>query len=158
MKGLRRLNDPSMRITYSPRVDAMAVELAPTSRSVRTQHLSPDFALDFDVEGRLMTIEILNASLYYPSEVLARLESPARFITIEEAAEESRLAPDTLRKQIANGRLTARKHGRDWLVAGHDLWNYLESREPRGRPPADPRARRRKRPAVGRKRKGGADR
>ena len=151
MSEIRRANDPRMRITYDPQVDAMAVDLAPNGRSVRMQHLSPDFALDFDGTGRLIPVEVLNASQYYPPGVLALLESPAAYLTIAEAAAESRLAPDTLRKQIANGRLAARKHGRDWLIAGHDLWNYLESREARGRPPADPVARKRKARSIARK-------
>ena len=153
MKALRRSNDPHMRITYDPSVDAMAVALAPTSRSARTQHLASDVLADFDAQGRLITIEILNASAYYDSDVLKALDSAAEYLTIAEAAAESRLAPDTLRKQVASGRLAARKHGRDWLIAGHDLMNYLESREARGRPPADPTARRRKARMIGNRRK-----
>jgi excisionase family DNA binding protein len=130
-----------MRITYDPIADAIAVALAPEGRSARTRHLSSDVALDFDARDRLIGVEVLNASLYYASGALALLDSGAEYLTVAEAAVESRLAPDTLRKQIANGRLAARKHGRDWLIAGHDLLNYLESREASGRPPDDPRAR-----------------
>lgn len=155
MKALRRANDPHMRITYDPSADAMAVDLAPTSRSARTQHLSDDVLVDFDARGRLTSIEILNASAYYDSAALKALDSPAEYLTIAEAATESRLAPDTLRKQVASGRLAARKHGRDWLIAGHDLWNYLESREARGRPPSDPTARRRKARTISNRRRAG---
>lgn len=122
-----------MRFTYDPEVDAIAVELAPGTKSMRTKSIGPDVNIDFDSGGRLISLEVLNASAYYATHELAAMESPAHLLTLAEAAEESGLSAATLRKQIHNEKLHAIKRGRDWMVAEHALWNYLETRDPRGR-------------------------
>ena len=43
---------------------------------------------------------------------------------------------------LNKGRLAGEKRGRDWFVDATALMNYLESREPRGRPARNPKARR----------------
>ena len=50
------------------------------------------------------------------------------------------LDPATLRQHIHRGALKAGKRGYDWLVARHELYNYLERREARGRRPAKRRS------------------
>jgi len=138
-----------MRITYSPDVDALAVELIPDGRSARTQELAPDINLDWDREGRLMTVEILQASAFYPLDKLMQLDDGTEWLTLAEAeaegAEEGGPSAATLRSLIHKGRIPARKVGRELQIAGHELWNYLENRAPSGRPgrrrAAKPRAR-----------------
>lgn len=122
---------PDILITYDPEADAVAIELGekPHGR-VRTKRLTTDHRADFDARGRLTGIEILNASQHYPRLTLERLPSGAEWLTLTEAAKESGLKAGTLRVQINKGRLPAVKRGRDWLVAGHELWNYLERRTP----------------------------
>jgi len=52
-------------------------------------------------------------------------------MTIPEAAKVLGLAPSTLRHQIANKRLRARKMGRTWYVTAEEVERYrLESRIP----------------------------
>jgi uncharacterized protein YuzE len=131
-----------MQMTYSPTADAVAIELAPEATSARTQHMGPDIIADFDARGRLVSLEILNASDHYPAAALQQLSAPVEYLTLAEAAKESGLAPATLRLQASRQRLAAVKRGRDWLIPRHALWNYLENREPSGRPPASTRARR----------------
>lgn len=97
--------------------------------------------MDLTPDGRLTAVEVLDASSRYPVESLRTLESPADWMTLVDAAEESGLAPDTLRRQALSGRLAARKHGRDWLVSRAALWSYLETRAPSGRPPASRKGR-----------------
>ncbi len=65
-----------MKMTYSAVVDALAVELDPTATSVRTVPLGPDYRADFDDRGRIIALEILNASQYYDIRTLEKLESP----------------------------------------------------------------------------------
>ena len=45
-------------------------------------------------------------------------------LTLTEAAERLGVAPSTLRRQIANGRLRARKLGRDWTVSEREVERY----------------------------------
>lgn len=83
--------------------------------------------------GRLVAIEVLDASKLVPREVLEKHPYPVEYMTLEEAGKESGLSPATLRRQINNGRIEAIKRGRDWLIDELSLINYLESRGPAGR-------------------------
>lgn len=124
-----------MRFIYSREVDALTVELVPKGRTERMVKLGPTCNADVDAKGRLIAIEILDASTWYPKAALEQLEAPTpHYLTLAEAAAEAKLAPVTLRAQITNGKLVGMKQGRDWLVARHELWNYLENRAPQGRP------------------------
>lgn len=131
-----------MRVTYDPTADALAIELAPEAQTARMVKLAPTVNADFDARGRLVTIEILNASAWYPPEQLEGLPSAVEYLSLAEAAEESGLSHDTLRRQIHLKRLPAEKRGRDWVVPRHELLNYLENRDPRGRPARRRKARR----------------
>jgi excisionase family DNA binding protein len=53
-------------------------------------------------------------------------------VTIDEAAATLGLSPQTLRNQIANGRLEAVKHGRDWWIEPQAIERYRE--RSRGQP------------------------
>lgn len=48
-----------MKITYAPEIDALYIRLRETT--VTTQHLGEGLAADYDTEGRLAGIEILDA-------------------------------------------------------------------------------------------------
>jgi uncharacterized protein YuzE len=131
-----------MRMTYDPGVDALMIKLDSTTRVARMKAISPTTFLEFDAKDRLLGIEILDASALYPDANLRVLESPVEWLTLAEAGREAGLSPETLRKQLQAGRLEGRKRGRDWQVAHNALWNYLEERDARGRPPASARGRR----------------
>lgn len=45
-------------------------------------------------------------------------------MTLTEAAALLGVTPDTLRQQIAKGKLTATKHGRDWWVTDAEVKRY----------------------------------
>ena len=45
-------------------------------------------------------------------------------MTLREAAERIGVTPDTLRQQIANGKLRATKRGRDWWVTKGEVERY----------------------------------
>lgn len=51
-----------MKITYDPAVDAIYIKLNEKPRRRGTQRVTPDFILDYDEQGNVQGIEILNAS------------------------------------------------------------------------------------------------
>jgi uncharacterized protein YuzE len=139
----------SVEITYDPHVDALVVLL--TKRGGKSAHSCvtsreaiSGIYVDEDENGNLVAIEVLDASTRISRKQLDSLPSPVRILSLAEAAKLSRLAPDTLRSQINKGRLKAEKRGRDWTVSETELFNYLESRDARGRPSRRGPARRRK--------------
>jgi YD repeat-containing protein len=123
-----------MRITYDPSADALAVSLIDRGKVVKTVRQADDVQLDYDAAGHLVAIEVLAASAHFERVTLARFDSPATWLTLTQAAEEAGLSPATLRVQLNNGRIRGEKRGRDWFIAQHELWTYLESRAPQGRP------------------------
>jgi len=48
-----------VKITYDPEVDALYIQFLDTT--VTTEHLAEGIAVDYDAEGRLAGIEILDA-------------------------------------------------------------------------------------------------
>ena len=67
-----------MKITYDREVDALYIRF--TDTTVTTQHLAEGIAVDYDADGRLAGIEILDAK--------RRLGDPAAFrqVILEEVA------------------------------------------------------------------------
>ena len=67
-----------MRITYDQEVDALYIRFKETT--VTTKHLGEGIAADYDAEGRLAGIEILDA--------MKRLDDPTVFkqVTLEDVA------------------------------------------------------------------------
>ena len=124
------------RFRYDATADALAIELTEDARSAKTVRVSPTVALDFDKKGRLITVEVLQASTHVDPAALAQLPSAADQLTLLDAERESGVKASTLRVQLNAGRLKGVKRGRDWYVDATDLMNYLESRSPRGRPAA----------------------
>jgi uncharacterized protein YuzE len=122
-----------MRWTWDPAVDALTIELAPRARAARTTEVLPGMLVDQDAQGRAIAIELLDASARYDRRALERLAAPTTLLSLGEAARAAGLDPTTLRHQIARGRLTAIKRGRDWWVPRESLRTYLVSRGPQGR-------------------------
>jgi excisionase family DNA binding protein len=55
-------------------------------------------------------------------------------ISLSEAASISGLSPDHLRRLAEQGKLRAKKIGRNWVTTKEALSDYIEKRRPRGRP------------------------
>jgi excisionase family DNA binding protein len=121
-----------MRIEYDEEVDALAISFTNRPRSARTKTVAKGINLDFDAKGRLVVIEILDASRFAPADNLRKLDSAREDLTLAQASKESGLTADTLRSLIHKKRLPATKDGRDWKVSLADLYTYLESRDTRG--------------------------
>jgi excisionase family DNA binding protein len=121
-----------MKIEYDDSVDALAISFVDNPRSARTKEVAEGINLDFNAKGKLVVIEVLDASRFAPREKLRKFPSARRDLTLAEASDESDLASDTLRSLIHKKRLRATKVGRDWMVTLADLYDYLESRDARG--------------------------
>ena len=126
-------------ITYDAQADVLGIWFPGRDHDARTREIAPGIHVDLTRDGRVTAVEVLDASARYPLPSLRALESPVDWMTLAEAAREAGLQADTLRRQAANGRLEARKRGRDWLVSRAALWTYLDSRAPSGRAPASRR-------------------
>jgi excisionase family DNA binding protein len=121
-----------MKIEYDEDVDALAISFTKRPRSARTTTVAKGINLDFDSKGKLVAIEILDASRFASADNLRRLDSAREDLTLAEASKESGLEANTLRSLIHKKRLPATKEGRDWKVSLADLYTYLESRDTRG--------------------------
>jgi uncharacterized protein YuzE len=122
-----------MRWTYDPDVDALTIVLGARRRSTRTEELGNGLLVDFDRQGTVIAIEVLDASQRYPKDQLAALPLPVPLLPLSHAADRAGVTPDTLRQQIRNQRLKAIKRHREWWVAPAELERYLASRGQRGR-------------------------
>ena len=129
-------------ISYDTEADVLGIWFPGTSDTARTSEVAAGIHVDLTPDGRVASIEILDASSRYPAASLRNLPAPVDWMSLAEAAAESGITPDALRRQVLNGRLAARKRGRDWVVSPAALWTYLESRAPSGRPPASAKGRR----------------
>lgn len=121
-----------MKIEYDDSVDALAISFVDNPRSARTKEVAEGINLDFNAKGKLVMIEVLDASRFAAPEKLCKFPSPRKDLTLAQASVESELSADTLRSLIHKKRLPATKIGRDWSVTLADLYNYLESRDSRG--------------------------
>lgn len=134
--------EPKIEVTYDAEADVLGVWLPGDSHDARSREVAPGVHADVTPDGRLVAIQVLDASTRYPVPSLRRLPTPDDWLTLTEAAAESGITADALRRQAQSGRLAARKRGRDWQVSATALWNYLESRAASGRPPSSPKGRR----------------
>src|SRR4051812_85963 len=105
-----------MKITYDASVDALAIKFVDNPRSARTDEISEGINFDYNGRGKLVAIEILDASRFAERAALKKLPKTSNELTLQEAAKESKLEAATLRSLINKGRLKARKQGRDWFV------------------------------------------
>lgn len=126
-----------MQVLYIASEDALSVIITQAERPI-SREIAPGVTGDFDQDGRLVALEILDASKRYPDADFNALPDGQEWLTLEEAsvaaAEEGEtISPSTMRVQLKAKRLTGKKQGRDWLISRAGLWNYLESRSPAGR-------------------------
>lgn len=112
-------------ILYDRAADALTLELLFDSPVKRTVRVTKGVYADLDSKGRVIALEVLDATRYFPQKALERLTETAQTLTLAEAAKQSGISAATLRKQIHNRRLRATKRGRDWMVTAHELANYV---------------------------------
>jgi uncharacterized protein YuzE len=135
--------------TYDREADVCYVRFGDGARSVATtQVVAPGIQLDRDAAGRVLGLEILQASTRVPDDALRDAGDPVEWLTLAEAGAYAGRSPSTLRVLLNTGKLEGQKRGRDWLVARHVLENYaervyarLQRAEARAAAPPSPRQR-----------------
>ena len=123
-----------MRITYDPRADALAIELrdAPV---VRTREVTDTVNVDLGRDGRPVVVEILNVRKGLGDEVLRHVgldlggiqwqqESDTIHAT-DEAAQLVGVSRQYLSKMAREGKIPARRSGRDWLFYRSGLVEFF---------------------------------
>ncbi len=113
-----------MRITYDPRADALAIELrdAPV---VRTREVTDTVNVDLGRDGRPVVVEILNVRKGLGLQALQHVDvdlggmqwepQPDTLYATDEAARLVRVSRQYLSKMAREGKIPARRSGRDWL-------------------------------------------
>ena len=119
-----------MLIYYDREADILAIDLGNIRRDrERTEELPyGDAVLDVAADGRILGIEILDASRKYPLSSLVEFGAPPDPLSLAEAAELAAVSQQALRKACERGRLEGRKIGRNWVVSLAALSEYLDSR------------------------------
>jgi uncharacterized protein YuzE len=120
----------TIRAHYDRQADAAYISVGRRRKVNTTEHASHHVAVDFDRNGYVVGIEILNARAHFGPDI-DKLPSAVEELSLAEAAARCRppRSPTTLRVQIRNGRLKATKRRRDWVVTAANLENYLEAVE-----------------------------
>jgi uncharacterized protein YuzE len=131
-----------MKVVYNRGNDALSIHFHLGSKPIRRVQIDERVNLELDGKGRLVALEVRGAGDHLSASALDGLELVDREMTLIEAAETSGLAANTLRVLLHRRRLEGHKRGRDWFVAAASLIRYLASRDPRGRPPVNLKARR----------------
>ena len=115
-----------MKFTYDEDADAMMMLLA-DAEVEETREIAIGVYADYDAQGRLISLEILDASKNYDL-VGVELDAPNPFLSLAAAGEMYGISPTTLRHQIARGVLKGVKAGRNWVVHHRDLHAYITQR------------------------------
>ena len=123
-----------MRITYDPRADALAIELRDVPVA-RTREVTDTINVDLGRDGRPVVVEILNVRKGLGDEVLRHVgldlggiqwqqESDTIHAT-DEAAQLVGVSRQYLSKMAREGKIPARRSGRDWLFYRSGLVEFF---------------------------------
>ncbi len=118
-----------MHIRYDEEVDILVVSLAPLTEGRGASEIAPGVWMDMTDDGKLLGLEIMDASKLYPKETLAK--HPARYdmpIALTEAAHLLSVTPQALQKAIVRGRLQGEKVGNTWTTTIEAVRAYADSR------------------------------
>jgi uncharacterized protein YuzE len=125
---LKDMPKGALKIEYEPEVDILNIYLQdPETPLSYSNEAEANVILNYDQDGRMTSIEILNASKRYPPSQLAA-HSVDEFVDLRTASELTTIAPVTLRTQAAKGRLWAIRIGGQWVTTRERLQQYVDSR------------------------------
>ena len=123
-----------MRITYDPRADALAIELRDVPVA-RTCEVTDTINVDLGKDGRAAVVEILNVRKGLGVEVLQHLgvdlggiqwqPEPDTVHATDEAAQLVGVSRQYLSKMAREGKIPARRSGRDWLFYRSGLVEFF---------------------------------
>ncbi len=123
----------ALKIEYEPEVDILTLYLqTPETHLSYSSEAEPGVILNYAEDGRLSSIEILDASKRYPSGQLAA-HSVDEFIDLRTASKLAAIAPVTLRTRAERGRLWAIRLAGHWVTTRERLQQYLDSRAKKGK-------------------------
>lgn len=123
----------ALKVEYEPEVDVLTVYLRdPEATLSHSSEAEPGVILNYAEDGRLSSIEILDASKRYPPGQLAA-HSIDEFVDLRTASKLAAIAPVTLRTQVEKGRLWAIRLGGQWVTTRERLQQYLDSRARTGK-------------------------
>lgn len=121
----------AMQIVYDPEVDVLMVHLRPFKAGetvAKSREVSDGVIIDLDGFDNPIQIEVLAASHRYDPAALSAYDINSSFLSLSEAAEIAGLSATTLKLQVHNGKLRAKKVGRNWVTTRAWLREYLLSR------------------------------
>jgi len=123
-----------MWITYDPRADALAIELRDVP-VVRTCEVTDAVNVDLGKDGQVVVVEILNVRKGLGVEVLQHLglnlggiqwqPEPDSVHATNEAARLVGVSRQYLSKMAREGKIPARRSGRDWLFYRSGLVEFF---------------------------------
>ena len=116
----------SITTTYDPDADALQIQFGKSSGVVRTTVVRPGVHIEFDSSGRLVGLEVLEASHVMRADALQHLDDGTEWLSLNDAAEAAKLSASTLRGQLNKGRIAGEKRNRDWVISRHVLETYLD--------------------------------
>ena len=115
-----------MKLTYDEDADAVMIVLA-DEEVEESREIAIGAYADYDVQGKLIALEILDASKNYDLAE-GELDTPNPYLSLAAAGDMYGISPTTLRHQIARGVLKGVKAGRNWVVHHRDLHVYMTQR------------------------------
>lgn len=122
-----------MHIYYVPKGDLLVVELGDLRESKGARKLANGLYLDVTEEGKVLALEINNASRFYSREQLRALgEAPDESFGTAEVAVFLGVSERAVLAAITRQRLEATKVGRDWRVTAAAIAAYQGSRKGTG--------------------------
>lgn len=123
----KELTGHTLKIEYEPEVDILTVHFQPAETNLDSSTEQDGTILNYGHDGRLASVEILDASKRYPAGQLAAY-SVDELIDLKRASALSSIAAVTLRTQAERGRLWAMKLGGQWVTSRERLQQYLNTR------------------------------
>jgi len=125
---LQEMPKGALKIEYEPEVDILNVHLQdPDTPLNHSSEAEPGVILNYAEDGKLSSIEIMDASKRFPTGQLAAY-TVDELIDLREASRLSGIAPVTLRTQAEKGRLWALRLSGQWATTRERLQQYIDSR------------------------------
>ncbi len=124
---VKEIPEGALKIEYEPEVDILTVYLQdPETPLSLSSGAESGVILNYAEDGRLSSVEVLDAARRYPSGQLAA-HSVDELIDLRTASRLSGIAPVTLRTQAEKGKLWAMKLAGQWMTTRERLQQYIDS-------------------------------
>jgi len=120
-------NKNVLKMEYEPEVDVLTIYFkSPETTLSHSDETEGGVILNYDADGRLVSVEMLDARQRYPASQLAAV-SVDEFIDLKTASAISGIAPVTLRTQAEKDKLWTIRLAGQWLTTCDRLQQYIDS-------------------------------